>query len=77
MTASPFKRKKFNDHLPAVDGGNPNDYLSLRGVKSERSPLLLGGQIQTSTAPSGRRKSNDHLLLQVGGNPNDHLSGTC
>jgi hypothetical protein len=63
MTASPFKRKKFNDHLPAVDGGNPNYYLSLRGpnpndhrsfraAKSERPPLPPGGGNRMTTSSS-------------------------
>ena len=46
MTASPFKRKKFNDHLPAVDGGNPNYYLSLRGPNPNVHRSLRAAEIE-------------------------------
>ena len=72
-----FKRKKFNDHLPAVDGGNPNDYLSLRGPNPNDHRSFRAAKSERPPLPFGRRKSNDDLLLQIGGNPNDHLAGTC
>jgi hypothetical protein len=54
MTASPSKRKKFNDHLSAPGVGNLNDQRSLGAAKSERPAL-----------PSGGQNPDDHRSLQT------------